>query len=70
MNVALVDEMLGEGSLVSADNFFPSPEYDQGYHVLLERQIDSPIPTQKNRDKIIPAETIEVPPEKLDKNVD
>lgn len=70
MNVALVDEMLGEGSLVSADNFFPSPEYDQGYHVLLERQIDSPIPTQKNREKIIPAETIEVPPEKLDKNVD
>lgn len=58
INVALVDEMLGHGSLVSTDNFFPSPEYDQGYHVLLERQIDSPIPAQKNREKIIPAETI------------
>ncbi|MDD6882132.1 MAG: FRG domain-containing protein [Eubacteriales bacterium] len=58
INVALVDEMLGQGSLVSTDNFFPSPEYDQGYHVLLERQINSPIPAQKNREKIIPAETI------------
>ena len=58
INVALVDEMLGHGSLVSTDNFFPSPDYDQGYHVLLERQIDSPIPAQKDRKKIIPAETI------------
>lgn len=58
ISVSLVDEMLGHGSLVSVNNFFPSPEYDQGYHVLLERQIDSPIPAQKNREKIIPSETI------------
>lgn len=60
INVSLVDLMLGNGSLVSCENFFPSYEQDQGYHVLLERQENNPIPAKKGMKKIIPQNTIEM----------
>ncbi|MBR3796303.1 MAG: FRG domain-containing protein [Clostridia bacterium] len=58
INIDLVDEMLGNGSLVRTDNFFPSYKFDQGYHVLLERQINSPIRSKTKNPKIIPENTI------------
>lgn len=58
INIDLVNEMLGNGSLVNTGNFFPSADFDQGYHVLLERQINSPIRAKAKHPKIIPENTI------------
>ena len=33
--------MLGNGTLLSQENFFPNKTIDQGYRVLLERQVGS-----------------------------
>lgn len=52
IDVKLVKELLGSGALLSQDNFFPSYEIDNGYHVLLERQINSIL--KSNNTKIIP----------------
>lgn len=52
VNIDLTKEMLGNGMLLSQDNFFPNEKIDQGYHVLLERQIGSRL-TSKYK-KIIP----------------
>lgn len=41
VNIALAKEMLGGGTLLSQENFFPDETIDQGYHILLERQKDS-----------------------------
>ena len=41
VSVGLAKEMLGNGQLLSQDNFFPNEKIDQGYRVLLARQIDS-----------------------------
>lgn len=41
LNTELVKRMLGEGLLLSQENFFPRETVDQGYRVLLERQKDS-----------------------------
>ena len=57
INVDLVADMLGNGSLLSVENFFPSSKYDQGYHVLLERQEGTSIPSALPF--IFPANTID-----------
>lgn len=41
LSVDLVNKMLGNGCLLSQDNFFPKASIDQGYRVLLERQTNS-----------------------------
>ena len=41
LSVDLVNNMLGNGTLLSQDNFFPKASIDQGYRVLLERQTNS-----------------------------
>ena len=38
VSVALADKMLGRGTLLSQENFFPDETIDQGYKILLERQ--------------------------------
>lgn len=48
--------MLGNGLLVSQDNFFPDETIDQGYHVLLERQKKSRL--ESKYEKVLPKETI------------
>ena len=45
--VELVDEMLGTGSLLSQNNFFPEYCVDEGYKVLLTRQEDSGLTDMK-----------------------
>lgn len=58
ISTGLVDKMLGNGSLVSEENFFPSEEHDQGYRVLLQRQIGTHIPTTPDRPKLLPEDMI------------
>ena len=65
VNIALVKEMLGQGALLSQENFFPDETIDQGYNILLQRQQDSRLTSKY--EKILPpgmitdfgAETIE-----------
>ncbi len=38
VNIDLAKEMLGSGTLLSQENFFPDETIDQGYNILLERQ--------------------------------
>lgn len=56
INVTDAAQWLGEGKLLSEDNFFPDFSYDQGYKVLLSRQLRSGIPSKWS--KILPAQTI------------
>lgn len=37
MRIDYVDEWIGTGNLLSQDNLFPAPAYDQGYDILLSR---------------------------------
>lgn len=48
--------MLGNGSLLSQENFFPRVEIDQGYNVLLQRQKQSRL--SSSHPKILPPNTI------------
>ena len=41
INIKLAKEMLGNGTLLSQENFFPNKTIDQGYRVLLESQVGS-----------------------------
>lgn len=41
LSVDLIDLMLGEGTLLSQDNFLPKPNIDEGYKLLLSRQVGS-----------------------------
>ena len=52
LSVDLVDNMLGNGSFLSQDNFFPKASIDQGYRVLLERQTNSGL--DSNFPKVFP----------------
>lgn len=52
VSVDLAKEMLGSGTLLSQDNFFPDETIDQGYNILLERQKDSRLPSKY--DKLLP----------------
>jgi hypothetical protein len=54
INTTLVAEMLGSGSLVKPENFFPSAEYDQGYRVFLQRQEGTNYPSPPKLEKILP----------------
>lgn len=58
INIDLVNRMLGDGSLVSEENFFPSEEFDEGYKILLQRQEKTHIPTTHEYPKILPPNTI------------
>lgn len=58
INIPLVNEMLGDGILQSVENFFPSSQDDQGYHVLLARQIDSSLGKASKHKKVIPRNTL------------
>lgn len=53
VNIELAKEMLGSGALLSQDNFFPDETIDQGYNILLERQIDSRLKSKYK--KLLPA---------------
>lgn len=50
LTVSLVDEMMGNGSLVSSENFFPPAKNDNGYRILLSREQPAPFgsPPRKN----------------------
>lgn len=48
--------MLGNGTLLSQENFFPNESIDQGYRVLLERQKASRLTTQHS--KVLPPQMI------------
>ena len=52
VSVDLAKKMLGSGTLLSQDNFFPDETIDQGYNILLERQKDSRLPSKY--DKLLP----------------
>lgn len=52
VSVDLAKEMLGSGTLLSQDNFFPDETIDQGYNILLERQKESRLPSKY--DKLLP----------------
>lgn len=56
ISVDLAREMLGNGTLLSQENFFPNETIDQGYRVLLERQIGSRLISKHK--KILPRNTI------------
>ena len=58
IGVDLAEEMLGNGLLLSQENFFPDKETDQGYNILLQRQIRSKIPSKYK--KILPEDMITV----------
>ena len=45
LKVALVDQMMGTGLLVSPENFFPPAEFDDGYRILLGREEPAPFGT-------------------------
>lgn len=47
IDVNLVRNMLGHGILLSQENFFPSASIDQGYKILIERQVNSSISSTK-----------------------
>ena len=51
-----VDEWIGTGHLLSQDNFFPEPDRDLGYHMLLSRQEQSGIGMKKR--KILPKDMV------------
>ena len=53
INVDLAKQMLGSGTLLSQENFFPDENVDQGYNILLQRQKDSRIETAYN--KLLPS---------------
>ena len=56
VNIDLAKEMLGSGTLLSQDNFFPDETIDQGYNILLERQKGSRLKSKFK--KVIPPEMI------------
>lgn len=56
INVSDAAKWLGEGELLSQENFFPDFSRDQGYKVLLWRQLRSGVPSKWT--KILPAKTI------------
>ncbi len=58
VNIDLATEMLGTGTLLSQENFFPKATIDQGYSILLERQHGSGIQTKYK--KILPEDMITV----------
>lgn len=58
VGVNLAKEMLGEGSLLTQENFFPDKTVDQGYRILLERQENSGSETKY--EKLLPPDMITV----------
>ena len=56
VNIDLAKEMLGSGTLLSQENFFPDETIDQGYNILLERQKGSRL--KSKFEKVIPSEMI------------
>lgn len=60
VNVSDASRWLGEGMLLTEENFFPSFCDDQGYSVLLERQNRSGLPSRsKKYAKLLPMDTIQ-----------
>ena len=56
VDVSNAERWLGEGALLSEDNFFPCFTIDQGYKELLARQKRSGLPSRK--EKVLPQNTI------------
>ena len=56
ISVSLVIEMLGNGALLSQENFFPNEKIDQGYRILLMRQEGSRL--ESDNPKILPENMI------------
>ncbi len=52
ISIDLAKSMLGNGTLLSQENFFPRAEIDQGYKILLERQNESGV--KSKYPKILP----------------
>lgn len=61
INVPLVSDMLGNGTLTSVANFFPTPEHDYGYSMLLERQKGSGYYRHTKYQPILPEKMISLP---------
>ena len=59
IKVKYAEAWLGNGQLLSQDNFFPDYEIDQGYSVLLQRQKRSGVVPKTIKDEIIKQNTIE-----------
>ena len=60
IKVSDADKWLGDGFLLSQDNFFPNYNIDEGYNVLLGRQERSGVksPKERNQERILPIGTI------------
>lgn len=56
MSVSLATEMLGNGTLLSQENFFPPYTVDQGLKILLQRQEGAMLDSKLN--KLLPPNTI------------
>lgn len=56
VDVSDAEKWLGEGTLLSEDNFFPCFTIDHGYKELLARQIRSGLPSRK--EKMLPQNTV------------
>ena len=56
ISVSLVKKMLGNGALLSQENFFPNENIDQGYRILLMRQESSRL--ESDNPKILPENMI------------
>lgn len=61
INIPLVSNMLGNGTLTSVANFFPTPEHDYGYSMLLERQKGSGYYRHTKYQPILPEKMISLP---------
>ena len=60
IGVGLVSELLGNGILTSEKNFFPTYHDDNGYDILLRRQMGTNRAARKKFPKILPENTIPV----------
>lgn len=58
IQVADAAKWLGEGELLSQDNFFPNYDIDQGYHILLQRQKRSGVSTKNQKPQVFPPLTV------------
>lgn len=56
LDIELANRLLGDGLLLTEENFFPDVSYDDGYKILLSRQEGSSVPTKHH--KVLPEKMI------------
>ena len=59
ISVSDAAKWLGDGDLLSQENFFPDYDIDQAYNVFLQRQKRSGLYSSSNKELILPVKTIE-----------